>query len=168
MTLRSNDVSRLAATSTGWFDPRSKIMREHRFTLRSIAMSRLVATTTSRFDPRSKPVDHLGGDDVAIRQEETSKPLIEDPQREVARVSDTHPTGTSCWPPVGECTSCGFAPRECLESSCIAHGKWCDKCGSLGHIARACITDTNLHTATGGGATNWEEDSKTPPGIRYT
>ena len=164
-TLRLTDVSRLAATSTGWFNPQSKITGERGFALRLINLSRLVATTTRWFDPCSKLVDHLGGAGVAIKQEGTSRRLVGDPQLSVARVFDIQPTGTSCWPPVGECTSCGFAPGERLETSCIAHGKWCNKCG---HIARACITETNLHAATGGGAANQKENSNPPPGVRYS
>jgi hypothetical protein len=44
----------------------------------------------------------------------------------------------NCWPPTGECTSCGF---KNLNTVCPAQGKKCHNCGAQGHLARACIAD---------------------------
>jgi hypothetical protein len=70
-------------------------------------------------------------------------------------IEDTPRTG-DCWPPVGECQSCGFQPQQRAGNRCIALARICDSCGITGHMERTCReasepnpTQTAEHTDTG-------------------
>ena len=48
------------------------------------------------------------------------------------------PRTDNCWPPTGECHSCGFHPEQRAGDMCIALVKRCSSCGIAGHMERAC------------------------------
>ena len=56
-------------------------------------------------------------------------------------------TTNSCWPPVGQCHSCGFDAHRRTGIVCIAYTKRCNICGTLGHIEKACKRRPNANAA---------------------
>ena len=52
--------------------------------------------------------------------------------------NDTRRTTKICWPPTGECQSCGFHPWQRAGEMCVALAKTCTSCGTAGHMEKAC------------------------------
>ena len=50
---------------------------------------------------------------------------------------DTSRTG-DCWPPTGECQSCGFQPQQRAGNRCIVLARVCNSCGMTGHMEKTC------------------------------
>ena len=77
------------------------------------------------------------------------------------------PRPGDCWPPTGECQSCGFQPQQRAGNRCIVLARVCNSCGMTGHMEKTCRktpelepvqtaehTDTNVPT---------NEDTETKP-----
>ena len=113
-------------------------------------MSRLVAKPTGQLDVRFKPVGHPGGAGMVTgergREHRTQAGGRYIPSLMDVQVDSAIITGSSCWPPRGQCTSCGIEGYKRLRAPCIAQGRHCENCGSQGHLARVCIKRKNLHT----------------------
>ena len=116
-------------------------------------MSRLVAIPTGQFNPGFTHVGHPGGAGTVMGQQKKKRktqagghhiPSLVDVQ-----VTGVNITVASCWPTVGRCASCGIEGYRRLRAICIAQGRRCDRCGSQGHLARACTKEMNLHTERG-------------------
>ena len=56
-------------------------------------------------------------------------------------------TTNSCWPPVGQCHSCGFDAHQRTGVVCIAYTKRCNICGKPGHVEKACRRRPNTYAA---------------------
>ena len=117
-------------------------------------MSRLVATPTGQFNQDFHPVGHLGEAGTVMGQ-----------QRKKRRQN------TGQWPPHSKSdgstgyrrepnrihllatrrkyASCGIESYRRFRAPCLAQGRWCDKCGLQGHLARVCTKEMNLHMERG-------------------
>ena len=82
-----------------------------------------------------------------------NEPLLHDKYRDDA--TENIPRTDDCWPPIGECQSCGFQPQQRAGNRCIALARICSFCGIIGHMERTCKktpelnpTQTAIHTNT--------------------
>ena len=171
--LRSDDMSRLVATSTGQSSPQPHLIhspetdttnrqktlasqtrdaREIRFPLHSVDMSKLVATPTGQSSsPCLTPVGHPGRDAVATAQQ---KHKVQAQERNTPTLKDTRAAEGNMTGP--SCCDCGWRQqRLCLQAFCIAQDK---QYGNHKPGAHTCEKVENLHVGTNRGNTNLGEE----------
>ena len=111
----------------------------------------MVRRTRPTSNNRPMDVPNRPGNNKRI---ERPQPFLHDKYRNNV-IEDTPRTG-DCWPPMGECQSCGFQPQQRAGNRCIALARICNSCGITGHMERTCRetpepnpTQTAEHTDTG-------------------
>jgi hypothetical protein len=95
-------------------------------------MEKTTLTYRSGATPQSHHIAHTGTTPSKYR----NTPPLHDKHRNDATKCTTRTD--NCWPPIGECQSCGFHPQQRAGDMCIALVKMCSSCIITGHMERAC------------------------------